>query len=141
MWSHRALSKCSQSEIQESIAQEMREAVIEAAQPAVPGESVKATLLRAHRNLGSTKFWRVRAAWKGEAGDWSATAVEEFRGKLNALRVERDKRKYAAATVMGQRLRAMRDGLQRTDPEFFGSEIDALSWALRRCRGEDQHES
>ena len=140
MHTRSALRECSHTDLRQQISQEMREIVEVAAGSGVPGEYVKETLRRAHRNLGRPKFWRVQAAWKGEAGDWSGWAIEDFRERSNDLRTQREKRKYAQASAMGARLREMRDGLARTDPEFFGPQIDALEWALRGGSSADKPE-
>ena len=61
-------NECSMS----SIALEARSLVRDAACPVTPGETVKAQMRRAWDNLGCWHWWRVRAAWNGEAGCWSA---------------------------------------------------------------------
>ena len=128
-----ALRNCSRAELQDNIAQEMRKTVIEAAEPGVPGEGVKSTLQRAHRNLGRPKFWRVRAAWKGEAGDWAGWALDDFRERIDALRRQRRKRDLKEAADVGNRIASLRSALAQADPDFFGPEVDALGQLLERA--------
>lgn len=79
-----------QNDFREKISAEMKALVIEAAEPMRAGESVKSIIRRAHQRLGRPKYWRVEAAWKGEAGEWSAAALEEFRARLRDLRAQRE---------------------------------------------------
>lgn len=60
--------------------------VHDAAQPVTPGENIKAQMLRAWTALGRPPFWRLRAAWHGEAGRWSAAALEDLRARDKARR-------------------------------------------------------
>ena len=137
MRSNWALPRCSGAELRANIAKEMRKTVIEAAEPAVPGEGVKQALLRAHRNLGRPKFWRVRAAWKGEAGDWSAHAVEDFRERIDALRKQRLRRERQEASELGQRIASLRVALAEVDPDFFGPTCDDLGRVLELAGGRE----
>lgn len=74
------------SMIRENIAAEMLGLVREAAQPVAAGESIKAQIRRAWIALGRPDFWRVRAAWHGEAGKWTASAVDDFRARASHQR-------------------------------------------------------
>ena len=58
---------------------EAQRLVQSAAEPIRPGETVKAQMRRAWMNLGRPAFWRVKAAWYGEAGCWSAAAMQDLR--------------------------------------------------------------
>lgn len=60
------------------LAIEMQNIVFEAARPVSPGEGIKAQIRRAWEALGRPDFWRVRAAWYGEAACWSGEAVRDF---------------------------------------------------------------
>jgi hypothetical protein len=73
--------------IQEELACELRRLVREAAQPVAAGESIKGQIRRAWIALGRPDFWRVRAAWHGEAGKWTASAVEDFRARAERRQV------------------------------------------------------
>lgn len=68
------------------IAVEAQGIVRDAAQPISPGENIKAQMQRAWNALGRPAFWRVRAAWHGEAGRWSAAALEDLRARDRARR-------------------------------------------------------
>ncbi len=66
---------------QTMLADELRRLVREAAKPVEAGETIKAQIRRAWMTLGRPDYWRVRAAWHGEAGRWTASAVEDFRAR------------------------------------------------------------
>lgn len=68
------------------IAAEAQKIVFEAAQPIAPGEGVGAQMERAWNALGQPPFWRLRAAWHGVAGVWSAVALEDMRARDKARR-------------------------------------------------------
>lgn len=79
-----------------SIASEMRHVVYLAAEPVRPGDTVKAQQRRAWETLQRPAWWRLRAAWYGEAESWSARAVEDMR-KRDLARREREGRARDAA--------------------------------------------
>ena len=62
-----------------ALAVEAQTIVQRAAEPIRAGETVKAQMRRAWMNLGRLPQWRVRAAWYGEAGCWSAAAMQDLR--------------------------------------------------------------
>lgn len=112
------------------IAGEMQRVVLGAAAPIRPGDTVKAQLNRAWEALGRPQFWRVRAAWYGEAGCWSATAVDDMRRRSRA-RLEREARAREHAKEAAATLRALRETYAQTDPEFYRDQILAIEQALR----------
>jgi hypothetical protein len=68
------------------IAVEAQGIVFDAAKPIFPGEGAKAQMRRAWAALGRPQFWRVRSAWYGEAGVWTAVALEDLRQRDRARR-------------------------------------------------------
>ncbi len=57
----------------------------------VTGKTVAAQVRQAARNLGyPAESWRVREAWYGRAGAWSAAAVDELRRRFTAWRERAD---------------------------------------------------
>lgn len=128
-------------ENQRRIALEMAMLVQDAAKPVEPGESVKAQINKAWENLGRPPYWRVRAAWWGEAGRWVGTALEEFRARKTALDNKRrgieDAKSRARDAASGPEARAMRQNLPRLrealaviDAKGNREEIRALDWVL-----------
>jgi hypothetical protein len=83
-----------------SIATEMQGIVLGAAAPVRPGDTVKAQQRRAWETLKRPAWWRLRAAWYGEAECWSARAVEDMRRRDHARR-EKEGRARAAAESLG----------------------------------------
>jgi hypothetical protein len=68
-------------EMSASIASEAQRLVMGAAEPVSAGETVKAQMRRAWERLGRPSWWRIRAAWYGEASCWSAAALEDLRNR------------------------------------------------------------
>lgn len=114
--------ECSMS----AIALEARALVRDAACPVMPGETVKAQMRRAWDNLGRWHWWRVRAAWNGEAGCWSAAAFEELRRRHHAWRVTYNSRVAAADVLAADRAIAQAAALERIDAEFHAVTIGKL---------------
>jgi hypothetical protein len=120
---------------------ELRALVFDAARPVAPGESIKGQMRRAHANLGYPPWWRLRSAWYGEAGRWTARIVEDFRQRHRALEAKR-KRQDALrideaqdkAAVYLARLDRLRQALVVADADFFGPDIDAIGLATDRLR-------
>ncbi len=53
----------------------------------VTGKTIAAQVRQAARHLGyPADDWRVREAWYGRAGSWSAAAVDEIRRRFMAWR-------------------------------------------------------
>jgi len=83
-----------------SIASEMQTLVYEAAAPVRPGDTVKAQQRRAWAALQRPAWWRLRAAWYGEADCWSGRAVDDMRQRDRARR-EREASLRDAAEDLG----------------------------------------
>lgn len=65
-------------EMSDAIAAEAREIVRQAAGRS-SGLTVKGQIRQAARNLGyTTENWRIREAWYGRAGNWSAQAIRDL---------------------------------------------------------------
>lgn len=114
-----------------AIAAEAQRIVRDAARPIEPGEGVKAQLRRAWSALGRPPYWRVRAAWYGESGSWSAQAFEDLRARYRNWEGRQEARGRAEADTARQRLVALREALAQGDPDFHRDTIDALERALR----------
>lgn len=80
-----------------SIASEARRLVMSAAEPVSPGETVKAQMRRAWERLGRPSWWRLKAAWYGEAGCWSAAALEDLRQRVERWTARQEERGRAEA--------------------------------------------
>lgn len=124
------------------ISSEMREIVRDAAAPVKAGETVKGQQRRAWENLGRPPYWRVRKAWFGHAGNWVAAAVEDFRTRHHELQEKRARREAAEraagrveAADYAARLDRLRMALTNADEDFYRAEINALRFAIDRCRG------
>lgn len=84
------------------------------------GLTIKAQLRQAARNLGYvTEGWRVREAWYGRAGAWSATAVDELRRRFREWR-------QAAVTAAEQGTLAQRVGEVRRLLDELGRHVAEL---------------
>lgn len=119
--------------VMSTLAAEMRRIVIDAAGPS-KGVTIKGQMRAAWQALGRPPFWRLRAAWYGEAGRWSGEAIEDFRrrhrrrlGKEANARGEADK----AIAV----LRSLRDSYAAIDPDFYRDQILAIERTLGDARG------
>lgn len=82
-----------------SIASEMQALVYAAAEPIRPGDTVKAQQRRAWEALQRPAWWRLRAAWYGEADCWSGRAVEDMRKRERARREKEGRARDAAADL------------------------------------------
>lgn len=113
-----------------ALALEMRRIVQHAASPVQPGETIKAQQRRAWEALKRPPFWRLRAAWYGEAGSWSAVAADDLR-RRDAER----RRKEAKARDQASELAALYQGiaarLSSTDADFHRHDVAALLDAAR----------
>ena len=83
----------------EAIRIEIRTICRRAAEPVVPGESVKTQLRRAWAALDRPPFWRVRSGWYDEGGCWSAAAVADFQRRYLAMSERRARRTAQARTL------------------------------------------
>lgn len=110
-----------------TIAQEARDIVLGAAEPVKPGEGVKAQMNRAARALGfAVGHWRVRAAWYGEAGCWSARAFEDLRARWKRFEAEQERKARAEALTQAVRLAALVEAMNASDPDFHSPQTDCL---------------
>ena len=106
----------------EAVAAEVRDIVRQAA-GSVTGKTVAAQVRQAARNLGyPAESWRVREAWYGRAGAWSAAAVDEMRQRLTDWRQK--ERARVAPAALYQRMTAMRNGLAELQRRFGDLEIE-----------------
>ena len=118
-----------------SIASEAQRIARDAATPISAGDTIKAQLRRAWVNLGRPAYWRVRAAWYGESGCWSAAAFEDFRARYRAWRERQEEKGRTEAATLFRLLLERRDALAAIDSEFHRDEIERLSRALRAMGG------
>lgn len=117
-----------------ALADEAQRIARAAAEPVPAGETVKGQLRRAWMNLGRPAMWRVRAAWYGEAGSWSAAAFEDFRARYRAHRERRERRGLAdAADVIAMHIRTI-EALHAIDPDYHSDTIAALERAIDMAR-------
>jgi len=106
-----------------SIAAEMQTIVYLAAEPIRPGDTVKAQQRRAWGTLGRPPFWRLRAAWYGEADCWSGRAIEDLRRRHRA-RQEQEERAREQAKQLGSTYAAVAAGLRAEDPDKYRVRAD-----------------
>lgn len=119
-----------------SIAVEMQSLVLHAAEPVAAGETIKAQQRRAWERLQRPSFWRLRAAWYGEAGCWSARAVEDMR-RRDAARLQKEAKARDHAAELGQLFAGIAERLQASpDPEFHREDVAALLDAARALGAE-----
>ncbi len=99
------------------------------------GLIVKGQIRQAARNLGyAADSWRIREAWYGRAGSWSAQAIRDLQGRFITWR-ERE----AARAAADQATRAARDlallenvrAAQRAELELVERRIAACRETLR----------
>ena len=109
-----------------ALAGEMRGIVQRAAAPVVPGDTVKTQMRRAWQALGRPPFWRLRAAWYGEAAGWSARAVDDLRRR----NLEREARALEHANKAAATLHSLRAAYAAGDADFHREQIVALDAAL-----------
>ncbi|RYC29903.1 hypothetical protein D3273_21765 [Lichenibacterium minor] len=108
----------------EAVAAELRDLVHQAA-GGVAGKTVAAQVRQAARHLGyPAESWRVREAWYGRGGGWSAAAVDDLRGRFTAWR------KYEAAVTatgsssLAQRVGEIRRLLTELERQIAGLEAE-----------------
>lgn len=119
------------------IAHEMRGIALRAAEPVSAGETVKAQQRRAWEALRRLPFWRVRAAWYGEAGCWSAVAVDEMR-RLDAERRKKEAKGREAANELAAILATAAERLRVVDPDFYREQIAQHERAARALGAPDR---
>lgn len=122
----------SPGQVAKAVAEEARSIVMMAAEPIPAGDTVKAQMRRAWERLGRPAWWRIRAAWYGEAGCWSATAIEEFRQRANRWQSRQEagarEEAHALATVLNRFL----EGDADTHPHLAGEDLAAARDLVRR---------
>ena len=125
--------RCSQigDRMSRALALEAQTIVRGAAEPIAPGETVKAQMRRAWTALGRPPMWRLRAAWYGEAGSWSAAAFEDLRGRYRAWCEKQEREGRARTSIEIERLAGLRSFLAATDPDFHRDTIARLDEVLR----------
>lgn len=116
------------------IAVEAQSMVFEAAHPARVGETIKAQLNRAARNLGyKAGDWRVKAAWYGEAGCWGAATFRDLERRFTEWKATNDRRERAArieAERAASALIALRAAYASGDEDFHREQVMAIDAAL-----------
>lgn len=119
------------SEQMEALAVEMQTLVLDAAEPVRAGETIKSQQRRAWERLQRPAFWRLRAAWYGEAGCWSGTAIEDMR-RRSAARLQKEAKQREHVDKLGTLFAGVAARLQAgTDADFHQHDIDALLHAAR----------
>ena len=126
----------SDAEMSEALAIEAQQIVRNAAQPVESGETVKAQMRRAWAALGRPPFWRVRAAWYGAAGSWSAAAFDDLRDRYDRWAKRMEVKGRARADNTREQLAALRAQLAHADPDFHRDTIAQVDETLRRLGGE-----
>lgn len=106
----------------------------ECAAPVMPGESVKAQIMRASRRL-RWAYWRTFNAWYGKI---SLSAEERERAR--AVMIQNTRSKEAIRHEFQRGLSTIIGAAERfaaVDAEFFGPEIDALRALVSQSGGDD----
>lgn len=89
----------------------------------VVGKTVAAQVRQAARHLGyAADDWRVREAWYGRAGSWSAAAVDDLRGRHAVWREATVA--TAEPPTLAQRVAAVRRLLTELDRQVAGLEAE-----------------
>ena len=122
---------CSEQETMSALALEMQDIVRNAAMPVRPGDTIKGQMNRAWRALQTPPFWRIKAAWYGEAGCWDGAAIEDMRARDARRRREKERLAREEAALASARVSSLRARLLTTDPEFHEADVPALDQALR----------
>ncbi|RYC29294.1 hypothetical protein D3273_24600 [Lichenibacterium minor] len=103
----------------DAVAAELRDLVHQAAGNVV-GKTVAAQVRQAARHLGyPAESWRVREAWYGRAGAWSATAVDDLRRRFAAWRA-----RETGPSTLAQRVGEVRRLLVDLDRQIAGLEAE-----------------
>ena len=117
-----------------AVAARMQAIVYDAANPVSPGEKIKAQINKAWANLGRPRFWRVIAAWKGEAGSWSGAACYDFEARYAALQARKARIAKEGDLAHAAKLEAAASALERADEEFHSAEVTRLRSLARSLR-------
>lgn len=107
------------------LAAEMQAIARSAAEPPAVGDTIKAQMRRSWAALRNPPWWRVRAAWYGDAGCWSGRAIEDFRAR-HAARLAKEEAGRAKASAIASLLVSTANRLEAVDADFHGAEIDRL---------------
>jgi hypothetical protein len=122
-----------------AIALEAQSIVRKAAEPVPAGMTVKGQLRMASRALGYPEgFWRVRAAWHGEAGCWSASALEDLRARFRRWQDKQNTKARAADLTHAARLEAVAAALESKDADFYRTEAESLRDLAHRIVTQDR---
>ena len=119
-------------DVSASIASEAQRLVMGLSEPVAAGETVTAQMRRAWERLGRPSWWRIRAAWYGEAGCWSAAAVEDLRQRADRWAAREEARgrdeAHALATVLSRFL----EGDADPHPSLARADLAAARDLVRR---------
>ena len=86
----------------------------------VAGKTVAAQVRQAARHLGyPAESWRVREAWYGRAGAWSAAAVDDLRERFTTWRA-----RETGPSTLAQRVGEVRRLLVELDRQVAGLEAE-----------------
>lgn len=119
-----------------ALAAEMQGIVFRASEPLLADEKVKARMRRAHKALQLAvpsrplKFWRVKAAWEGEAGSWVGVAHEDFRERSRVLQHKIEAGR-ARANELASIFATAAERLRTIDPDFYREQIAEHECAAR----------
>lgn len=125
-------------EAMSSLALEAQRIVRDAARPVAPGEGIKAQMRRAWTALGHPEWWRVRAAWYGEAGSWSAVAFDDLRMRYADWTERQQRRARLQGSTLADHLEATARGMVEADADFHRQDVAGLLDAVRALRGVDR---
>jgi hypothetical protein len=118
-----------------SIATEARRLVMSAAEPVSAGETVKAQMRRAWERLGRPSWWRIRAAWYGEASCWSAAALEDLRNRADHWSTKQRERGRAEAQNLAAVLSRFLEADAPAAPNLAREDLDQARDLVRRLCG------
>lgn len=121
-----------------ALAIEMQQLVRSAAEPVAPGETVKAQMRRAWAVLGRPPYWRLRAAWYGEAGCWSGAAVLDFQSRARARETREAKARDSAGEAAAALVALRRAYASSGDQDFHRGQIVAIDAALAAMGADDR---
>ncbi len=114
------------------------------AEPVRPGESIGAQINKVWERWGRPPFWRVKAAWYGEAGCFSAAAARDIQDRFVRWR-KAEARRAASAAQTETLLRAQREREQleatrdaiRTQLATIERQLSLADATLRLSRSPD----
>ena len=107
--------------------------------PVKPGKNIKSQMRRSAERLGMhrdrTLLRRHRAAWYGEAGSWGADLLIDMQARFSAWTKSQRQEDARARLAMADDLDGLAERLSRTDPTFFGEDIEGLRARSVQLRG------